>query len=135
MIIASLAKFDRKSKDVAHPLRADDKFVIPNLSPHFVPMRPSHSWFGSGSDLIDAKSALWQICCLNICLDFLWRLVNFIQSVGSPLGIFHIIVSDGIGKIPLEYMEVHILDPLSARMGQQPENVDHLHCSPIKTLR
>ena len=33
-----------------------------------------------------------------------------------------------------EYMEVQILDFLSAKMGQQPEDVDHLRCSPTKTL-
>ena len=33
-----------------------------------------------------------------------------------------------------EYMEVQILDSLSASMRQQPEDVDHLRCSPTKTL-
>ena len=31
-----------------------------------------------------------------------------------------------------EYMEVQILDSLSARMRQQPEDVDHLRCNPTK---
>ena len=66
---------------------------------------------------------------------FLWRLINFIQAVGSPLSIFHFIVLDEIGKNPLEYMKVQILDSFSATMRQQPENVDHLRCCPIKTLR
>ena len=64
-----------------------------------------------------------------------WRLVNFIQAVGSPSGIFHVIVSDEFSKNPVEYMEVQILESLSAKMRQQPENVDHLRCIPIKTLR
>ena len=34
-----------------------------------------------------------------------------------------------------ENMEVQILDSLSARMRHQPEDVDHLRCSPPKTLR
>ena len=34
-----------------------------------------------------------------------------------------------------EYMQMQILDSLSARMRQQPEDVDHLRCSPTKTLR
>ena len=34
-----------------------------------------------------------------------------------------------------EYMEVQILDSFSARMRQQPEDVDHLRFSPTKTLR
>ena len=34
-----------------------------------------------------------------------------------------------------EYMEVQILDSLSARMRQQPDDVGHLRCSPTKTLR
>ena len=108
VIIASLARWDRKSKDIAHLLRADQKFVIPNLSHHFVPMHPSHFWFWSGSDWIDEKSALRQICSLNLCLNFVWRLVNFIQAVGSPSGLFHIIVSYEIGKNPLVYMKAKI---------------------------
>ena len=68
-------------------------------------------------------------------LDFLWWLINFTQAVGSPSSIFYIIMLDEIGKNPLEYMKVQILDSLSVRMRQQPENVDHLGCSPIKTLR
>ena len=101
-IIASLAIWDRMSKDVTDPPRANKKFVIPNLSSsyhHFVPMQPSHSWFWSGFGRIDAKSALGHICCLKLGLDFLWRLKNFIQVVGSPSCIFHVIVSDKIRKI------------------------------------
>ena len=135
MIIASLARWNRKSKDVTYPLRANEKFVIPNLSHHFVPMNQSHTWFWYGSDLIGAKSALQQICCLYLCLNFLWWLVNFIQVVCSPSCIFRVFVLEEIGKKNLlEYMEEQILDPLSARMRQQPENVDHRRCSPIKTL-
>ena len=87
-IIASLTIWDQMSKDVADRLRDDEKFVIPNLSlsyRHFVPTHQSHSWFWSGSDRIDAKSALRHICCLKFCLDFLWRLMNFIEVVGSPI--------------------------------------------------
>ena len=54
-----------------------------------------------GSDRIDAKSALRHICCLNLCLDFLGRLMNFIQVVGSPSCLFHVIVPDEIRKNPL----------------------------------
>ena len=61
-------------------------------------MQLSHSWFWSGYYLIDAKSALQPICWLNLCLDFLWRLMDFIQAIGSPSGIFRVIVSDEIGK-------------------------------------
>ena len=92
------------SKDVADPLRADEKFVIPNLFlfyHHFIPTHPSHSWFSSGSDRIDAKNILRHISCLKFCLDFLWRLRNFIQVVGSPSSIFHAIVPDEIRKNPL----------------------------------
>ena len=56
------------SKDVADPLRDNEKFVILNLSlfyHHFVPTHPSHSWFLSGSDGIYAKSALRHIRTLN----------------------------------------------------------------------
>ena len=60
--------------------------------------------------------------------------MNFVQAVTSPSGIFYVIVSDEIGKNPQEYMEVQMLDSLSARTRQQPENVDHLRCSPIKIL-
>ena len=35
-------------------------------------------------------------------------------------------------KDPLEYLEVQILDSLSVRMKHQPEDVDHLRCSPTK---
>ena len=38
-------------------------------------------------------------------------------------------------KNPLKYMEVLILDFLSARMRQQPEDMDHLRCGPTKKLR
>ena len=134
-IMALLTRWDRKSKDVAHPLRANKKFVIPNLSHHFVPMHPSHFWFWSGSDYIDMKSALRQICCPKLCLDFLWGLINFIHVVGSPSCISHVIVLDGTRNNPLEYMGVQILDSLSVRMRKQPENVDHLRCSPTKTWR
>ena len=33
-----------------------------------------------------------------------------------------------------EYMEMQILDFLSARMRQQPDDVDHLRCCPTKIL-
>ena len=112
-----IGKMGRKSKEMAHALKADEKFVIPNLSHHFIPTHPTHSWFWSGSDWIDAKSALQQICCIN--LDFLWRVMNFIRAVASPSGIFLFMVSDAIGKKSLEYMDVQILDSFSARMRQQ----------------
>ena len=60
--------------------------------------------------------------------------MNFIQVVGSLSCIFHAIVPDEIKSYPLEYMEVQILDSLSARMRQQLKGVDHLRCSPTKTL-
>ena len=112
-------------------LKANEKFVISNSSHHFVPTHSSHPSLWSWSNWIDAKSALWQICCLKLCLDFL-SLINFIQVVGSPSCIFHSIVPDEIKNNPLEYMEVRILDSLSARMRQQPKGVNHLHCSPTK---
>ena len=99
--IASLAIWDQMSKDVANPLRADEKFVIPNLSlsyRHFVPTHPSHSWFWSESDRIDAKSALWHICCLKILSGFLMEVD---ELVGSPSCIFDVIVPDEIRKNPL----------------------------------
>ena len=100
-IIASLAIWDQMSKEIGDPLRADEKFMIQIFSlsyRHFVPTHPSHSWFWSGSHRIDAKSALRHICCLKFCLDFLWRLMDFIQVVGSPSCIFHVIVPDEIRK-------------------------------------
>ena len=110
-IIASLAIWDQISKDMADPLRADETFGIPNLSlsyRHFVSTHPSHSRFWAGSDRIDAKSTLRHICCL----DFLWRLRNFMQVVGSPSCIFHIIVPDEIRKNPLNTWRCssHILE-------------------------
>ena len=101
-IIASLAIWDQMSKDVGDPLRDDEKFMIKNLSlsyRHFVPTHPSYSWFWSESHRIDPKRALRHICCLKFCLDFLRRLMNFIQVVGSPSCIFHVIVPDEIRKI------------------------------------
>ena len=118
------------SKEVADPLRADYKFVIPNLSlsyHHFVPTHPSYSWFRSGFERNDVKSALRHICCLKFYLDFLWRLVNSIQLVGSPSYIFHVIVLDEIRKNPLNTCRCR---SYIARMRQQPEDVDHMRCSP-----
>ena len=66
---------------------------------------------------------------------FLVGVINFIQVVGSPSCIFHIVVPDEIGNNSLEYMGVQILDSLHATMRQQPENVDHLRCSRSKTSR
>ena len=60
--------------------------------------------------------------------------MNFIQVVGSPSCTFQAIVPDEIKNNTLEYMEVQILDSLSVRMRQQPKGVDHLRCSPTKTL-
>ena len=57
------------------------------------------------TDWIGAKSALWQICCFRLCLYFIWGLINFIQVDGSPLCIFHVIVSDEIGQ-KSEYRQV-----------------------------
>ena len=54
-----------------------------------------------GFDRIDAKSVLRHICCLKFCLDFLWRLMNFIHLVGSPSCIFHVIAQDKITTNPL----------------------------------
>ena len=53
--------------------------------------------------------------------------MNFLQVVGSPLCISHVIVPDEIGNNPLEYIEVQILDSISVRMRQQSEDLDHLH--------
>ena len=66
---------------------------------------------------------------------FLVEVDEFYTWIGSPLCIFHVIVPDEIGENPLEYLEVQILDSFPARMRQQPEDVDHLRCSPTKTLR
>ena len=125
-----LDKMGSKSKDVAHPLWANEKFVVPNSSHHFVPTHPSHPWLWSGPNWIHVKSTLRHICCLKLCLDFLWRLMNFIQVVGSSSCIFHVTVPDEIKNNPLEYMKVQILESLSVRMRQQPKGVDHLRCSP-----
>ena len=62
-------------------------------------------------------------------------LMNFILVIGSPLCIFNDIVPGEIRNNPLEYKGEQIPDSLSARMRQQPENVDHLRCSPAKTSR
>ena len=77
-----------------------------------------------------------------VLIQLIWRALydkfaggGCIQVVGSPSCIFHVIVPDEIGNNPLEYKGVQILDSLSARMRQQPENVDHLRCSPAKTSR
>ena len=90
-----------KVKDVAYPLRAYENFLIPNSSLHFAPTHRSYPWLWSGSNWIGVKSALQQICCLKLCLDFLWRLMNFIQVVGSPSCLFHAIVPDEIKINPL----------------------------------
>ena len=116
-------KMGSKVKGCVPSTEGQWKFVIPYSSHHFVPTHPSLPWLGSGSNWIDVKSALRQICCLKHCLDFLWRLTNFIQVVGSPSCIFHAIVPDEIKNNPLEYMEVQI-----------PKGVDHLRGSPTKTL-
>ena len=47
---------------------------------------------------------------------------------------------EGLENVPflvtaVMHMEVQILDSLSARTRQQPEDVDHLRCSTTKTLR
>ena len=87
-IIASLAIWDRMSKDVGDPLRADEKFMIQNLSlsyRHLVPTHPSHSWFWSGFERIDAKSALRHICCLKFCLDFFMEVDEFYTGGWFPI--------------------------------------------------
>ena len=89
----------------------------------------------SGSDRIDTKSALQHICCLKFCLDFIWRLMNFIQVVGSTIVHISSYCAGWNQEKNTEYMKVQILDSLVARMRQQPEDVDHLPCSPTKTLR
>ena len=136
--IASLAIWDQMSKDVGDPLRPMKSLwfrIYLHLIVSFVPTHSSHSWFWSVFNRIDAESALRHICCLKLCLDLLWRLINFIQVVGSPSCIFHVIVPDEIRNKSTEYMEVQILDSLSARMIQQLDDVDHLRCSPTQTLR
>ena len=75
-----------------------------------------------------------QIYCFKLCLDFLWRLMNLIQVVGSPSCIFHVIVPNEVGNNPLEYVEVQILDSLYARMRQQPEDVDKVQVTNLKNL-
>ena len=66
---------------------------------------------------------------------FLVEVNEFYIGAGSQSCIFHVIVPDEIGKNPLEYLEVQILDSLSAMMTHQPEDVDYLRCSPTKTVR
>ena len=86
-----------------------------------------------GSDLVLIElmqRTLYDKFAASISVSISWWLVNFIEAVGSPSGIFDVIVLDEFGKNSLEYMEVQILDSLSARMRQQPENVDHLRWSP-----
>ena len=51
---------------------------------------------------------------------------EFYTRVSSLSCIFHVIEPDEIGENPLEYLMVQILDSLSARMRQQPEDVDRL---------
>ena len=137
-ITASLAMWDQMSKDVADPLRADEKFMIPNLSlsyRHFVPTHPSHSRFWSGSDRIDVKSALWLHQILSW---FLMEVDEFYTCSWFPIVHISRYCAGWNQEKSTEYMEVQILDSLSAcsaRMRQQPEDVDHLRCSPTKTLR
>ena len=134
-IMASLARWNRNSNDVAHPLIANKNFRFRISSIHFVPMHPIHSSFWAGSDWIDVKGALQQICCLKICLDFCVKVYEFCTGSWFPIVLVNVIVLDEIENDSLEYMGVKILDSLSARMRQPPEDVDHLHCSPSKTLR
>ena len=60
--------------------------------------------------------------------------MNSKQVVGSPSYIFHVIVLDEIDNNPLEYLEVQILDSLSATMRPPPEDGDHLRDSPTLEL-
>ena len=67
-------------------------------------------------------------CCIHMFQDeysFNYKIESKVKECGP----------NEIGKNPLEYLEVQILDSLSARKRQQPEDVDHLRCSPTKTLR
>ena len=87
-IIASLAIWDQMSKDVADPLRADEKFVIPNLSltyRHFVPKHPSHSWFWSGSDRIDAEEHCVTYLLPQILSGFLMEVDEFYTGSWFPI--------------------------------------------------
>ena len=132
MIIASLARWNQKSKGVAYPLRADEKFVILNLSHHFVPMHPSHSWFWNGSDWIDAKSALRLICCLNICLNFCGGWWILYRQLIPHRAYFALLCR--MKSVKIRWNTWRCRSTLSARMRQQPENLDHLRCSPIKAI-
>ena len=67
-------------------------------------------------------------CCIHMFQDE----YSFNDTIESK---FKECCPDEIGKNPLEYPEEQILDSLSERKRQQPEDVDHLRCSPIKTLR
>ena len=86
--------WNRKSKDMVHPLRADEKFVIPNLSHHFVQIHSSHSWFWYGSDWALYDKFVASISVRISCGGW-WILHR--QSVPHQ-GIFHIIASDEINK-------------------------------------
>ena len=135
-IIASLAILDQMSKDVTDPLRADEKFMIPNLSlshSHFVPTHPSNSCFWSGSDRCEEHFATYLLP--QILFGFLMEVGEF--YTGSWFPIVHIshYCAGWNQEKSTEYMEVQILDYLFVRMRQQPEDVDHLRCSPTKTLR
>ena len=123
------------SKDVADPLRADEKFMIPNLTyRYFVPTHPSHSWFWSGSDRIDAKSVFATYLLPLFLSGFLMEIEEFYTGSWFPIVHISCYCARWNKEKSTEYMEVQILDSLSARVRQQPEDMDHLRCSPTKTL-
>ena len=71
----------------------------------------------------------------QIMSELLVEVDEFYLGAGFQSCIFHMIVPDEIGKNPLEYLEVQVLDSLSARMRHQPKDVDHMRCNSTKTLR
>ena len=107
-LIASLARWDRKSKDVAHPhwwsmksLRF--RIYVINLN------RRTQAIPGSNLDLIELmRRALYNKFASS---TYVWILVE----------VMHISRYCEIEtKSKLEYMEVQILDPPTARIRQQP---------------
>ena len=131
--IPSMTRWNRKSRNLAHPLKANEMFAILNWSlctnahkPFLVLIWVWLNWC--------EECFTTNLLPQNLS-GFLVEVDEFYTRVGSPSCIFHVIVPDEIWKNPLEYLEVQILDSLSARMRQQPEDVDHLRCNPTKTLR
>ena len=128
MMIASLAIWDRKSKDLAHPLRANGKFVIPNLSHH------AHKLFLIWVWLNCYKERFMTNLLPQTLSGFLLEVIEFYTGSWFPIGHISCCCAGWNRKNPLEYMEVQILESLSARTRQQPEDMDYLRCSPTKNI-